>query len=87
MFKWHRFDVSSVAVDAKNEKVPPFSGKQRATLGGILAVAVAAFFGINVGLAATCVAVLLTGFRGADEGTSLKKVSWGTLLMITGVGF
>ena len=86
VFKWHKFAPAPVSSGAENEKVPSFTGKQWATLVGILAVAVMAFFGINVGLAAICVAVLLTVFRCADEGAALKKVSWGTLLMITGVG-
>ncbi len=85
VFKWHKFTVVTAA-GTENEKVPPFTGKQWATLAGIAVVAVLAFLGINVGLAAVCVAVLLTIFRCADEGAALKKVSWGTLLMITGVG-
>ena len=55
-------------------------------MAGIALVAVMAFLGINVGLAAICVAVVLSLLRCADEGAALKKVSWGTLLMITGVG-
>lgn len=86
VFKWHKFTVAPAAQGAEGEKVPPFTGKQWVTLLGISAVAVMAFLGINVGLAATCVAVLLTVFRCADESAALKKVSWGTLLMITGVG-
>jgi len=86
VFKWHKFVPAPVSSGAENEKVPSFTGKQWATLVGILAVAVMAFLGINVGLAAICVAVLLTVFRCADEGAALKRVSWGTLLMITGVG-
>ena len=85
VFKWHKFTPAPVA-EGEEEKVPPFTGKQWATLAGIAAVAVMAFLGINVGLAAICVAVLLTIFRCADEGAALKKISWGTLLMITGVG-
>ncbi len=84
VFKWHKFKVTTVA--GAEEKVAPFTGKQWATLGGIAAVAVMAFLGINVGLAAISVAVILTIFRCADEVAALKKVSWGTLLMITGVG-
>ena len=86
VFKWHKFVAPAAANGTEEEKVPPFTGKQWATLGGIAAVAVMAFLGINVGLAAVCVAVLLAVFRCADEGAALKKVSWGTLLMITGVG-
>ena len=85
VFKWHKFKVTPAAKSAE-EKVSPFTGKQWMTLGGIAAVAVMAFLGINVGLAAISVAVLLTVFRCADEVAALKKVSWGTLLMITGVG-
>ena len=86
VFKWHKFVPDPQAQLKQNEKVPGFTGKQWATLLGVVAVAVAAFFGINVGLAAICAAVLLIVFRCADEGAALKKVSWGTLLMITGVG-
>lgn len=85
VFKWHKFSAP-VIEGAEAEKVPPFSGKQWATLGGIAAVAVMAFLGFNVGLAAISVAVILTVFRCADEVAALKKVSWGTLLMINGVG-
>ena len=86
VFKWHKFTPAPAPEGAENEKVPPFTGKQWATLAGIVVVAAMAFLGINVGLAAVCVAVLLTVFRCADEGAALKKISWGTLLMITGVG-
>ena len=86
VFKWHKFVPDPQAQLKQNEKIPAFTGKQWATLLGVVAVAVAAFFGINVGLAAVCVAVLLIVFRCADEGAALKKVSWGTLLMITGMG-
>ena len=86
VFKWHKFTPAPADTDAEAEKVPPFTGKQWATLVGIVVVAVMAFLGMNVGLAAVCVAVLLTVFRCADEGAALKKISWGTLLMITGMG-
>lgn len=86
VFKWHKFQMPALSQAAKEEEVPAFTLKQWITLAGIAAVAVMAFLGINVGLAAICVAVLLTVFRCADEGAALKKVSWGTLLMITGVG-
>ena len=86
VFKWHKFTPAPAAVGEEKETVPAFTGKQWATLAGIAVVAVMAFLGINVGLAAVCVAVLLSVFRCADEGTALKRVSWGTLLMITGVG-
>lgn len=86
VFKWHKFTPAPAFAGAADEKVSPFTLKQWATLAGIVVVAVAAFLGINVGLAAVCVAVLLTVFRCADETAALKKISWGTLLMITGMG-
>ena len=43
-------------------------------------------FGINVGLLAFAASVLLIIARAADESAALKKVPWGTLIMITGVG-
>ena len=86
VFKWHKFKPAPESQLNQNEKVPAFTGKQWITLVGIVVVAAAAFLGINVGLAAVCVAVVLTVLRCADEGAALKKVSWGTLLMITGVG-
>lgn len=85
VFKWHKFKAPSTT-ESVGEKVPPFTIKQWATLAGIAAVAVMAFLGFNVGLAAVSISVLLTIFRCADEIAALKKVSWGTLLMITGVG-
>lgn len=86
VFKWHKFKPAPESQLNQNEEVPAFTGKQWITLVGIVVVAAAAFLGINVGLAAICVAVVLTVLRCADEGAALKKVSWGTLLMITGMG-
>jgi len=86
VFKWHKFRMATPSEEAKEEMTPAFTGKQWITLAGIAVVAVMAFLGINVGLAAICVSVLLSVFRCADEGAALKKVSWGTLLMITGMG-
>ncbi len=86
VFKWHKFRAMPPASETNEEKAPAFTAKQWITLAGIALVAVMAFLGINVGLAAICVAVVLSLLRCADEGAALKKVSWGTLLMITGVG-
>ena len=86
VFKWHKFQPVPLSQEAEKEETPAFTTKQWITLAGIAVVAVMAFLGINVGLAAICVAVLLSVFRCADEGAALKKVSWGTLLMITGMG-
>lgn len=86
VFRWHRYTPTPIAAQDDSDQMPSFTGKQLLTLVGIGVVAAAAFFGINVGLSAICVAVLLTAFRCADEGNALKKLSWGTLLMISGVG-
>jgi len=83
VFKCHKFQN----VSAEKEDIPRFTGKQMATLISILLVAVCSvLFNTNVGLLAFAAAVLLTIFRCADEGAALKKVPWGTLIMITGVG-
>jgi len=88
VFKWHKH--KNLSADGQNptmESTPAFSGKQLATLAGIVVVAVlTAAFGFNVGLASFAVAVLLTVFGCADEGAALKKVPWGTLMLVTGVG-
>ena len=86
VFKWHKFQPAPHSQETDKEEVPAFTTKQWITLAGIGVVAVMAFLGINVGLAAISVAVLLTVLRCADEGAALKKVSWGTLLMISGMG-
>lgn len=83
VFKCHKFQT----VAASNEAVPKFTGKQLLTLICILLVAVCSVvFGINVGLLAFAASVLLIIARAADESAALKKVPWGTLIMITGVG-
>lgn len=88
VFKWHKQKTAGIAGVAAGEAAKaPFTGKQIATLIGILAVAaVSAVFGINVGLVSVVVSVILLLMRAADEGAALKKVPWSTLLMITGVG-
>lgn len=86
VFKWHKQTDIAPASNAA-EPIPAFSWKQWTTLGGIIAVALlSTVFGINVGLAAFAVSVVLTICRAADESAAFKKVPWGTLVMITGVG-
>ena len=86
VFKWHR-QKDAVSQSETNAPIPAFSWKQWLTLAGILAVAlVSTVWGVNVGLAAFAVAVVLTVCRAADETAAFKKVPWGTLVMITGVG-
>ena len=91
VFKWHRKKQLATQQDTAT---PPFSAKQIATLLGVLVVAVVATVcsisetlpDVNVGLLSLAVAVVLTLFKVADEGAALKKVPWGTLIMITGMG-
>ncbi|MBO5020057.1 MAG: hypothetical protein J6J13_02135 [Clostridia bacterium] len=86
VFKWHK----AKNIDSNNgttEALPSFSVKQIVTLVAVCAVAaVTTIFGINVGLVALVAAVILCVFRCSDESAALKKVPWGTLIMITGVG-
>ena len=78
--------------DAKTdsgEPIPAFTWKQWATLGGIVGTAaLTAIPGleVNVGLAAICMAVILTAIGAADETKAIKSVPWGTLIMIGGMG-
>ena len=91
VFKWHKKTLTG---QQGATTTPPFSAKQIATLLGVLVVAVVATVcsisdtlpDINVGLLSLAVAVILTLFKVADEGAALKKVPWGTLIMITGMG-
>lgn len=84
VFKWHK--KASVPTNPGDASTP-FTAKQWATLAGIVIVAVVStVFGVNVGLVSLSVSVVLTLFKAADEGAALKKVPWGTLIMITGVG-
>ena len=85
VFKWHR-QTDITGGDRGEEVIPAFSWKQWLTLAGILSVALFTVLGVNVGLAAFAVAVVLTICRAADEAAAFKKVPWGTLVMITGVG-
>ena len=86
VFKWqtHKTLKSESSQDAQT---PKFTFHQYLTLAGILITALlTALFKINVGLAAMAVSVVLTVAGAANEGAALKKLPWGTLVMITGVG-
>lgn len=84
VFKWHKIKG---AASAETEKAPAFTWKQWATLAGIVATALlTVLLDINVGLVGISVSVLLTVIGAAEEGAALKKVPWGTLIMIAGVG-
>ena len=72
------------AAKAQTEK---FSTKQIVALCGILAMLILIIFvNVNIGLAALFVAALLIVFRVADDGVCIKKLPWGTICMVLGVG-
>jgi len=67
-------------------ELPAFNRNQKITLAGIsVMVVLVMFFHFNVGLTSFFVAAVLSFLRVADEAEALKKVPWGTLLLIGGV--
>lgn len=55
-------------------------------IGVAVMVVMVVAFGVNVGLASFLIAAILIAVGVVDEKRSLKKVPWGTLLLICGVG-
>ena len=84
-FKGHKVKAPLGNVsEAKTEK---FSTKQIVALLGIVAMLVLIIFvNVNIGLAALLVAAVLVVFRVADDGVCIKKLPWGTICMVLGVG-
>lgn len=73
--------------DSHLMKAEPFSFGQWITLLGILGMVVLVlFFRMNVGLASFAMASILVFLKVSDEMEALKKIPWGTLLLICGVG-
>ncbi len=71
----------------RHEQTPPFNAKQKITLAGIgIMVVLVMLYKINVGLVGFAVAAALSFLRVSDEAEALKRIPWGTLLLITGVG-
>ena len=67
--------------------IPAFNREQIITLIGIAGmVGLVLLFKVNVGLASFTVAMVLSFLRVSDEEQALKKIPWGTLLLICGVG-
>lgn len=67
--------------------IPAFNKEQIVTLIGIAGmVGLVMLFKVNVGLASFTVAMVLSFLRVSDEEQALKKIPWGTLLLICGVG-
>ena len=66
---------------------PSFARQQVITLAGIMGMVVLVlFFHINVGLASFGVAAILSFLNVSDETAALRRIPWGTLLLICGVG-
>ena len=74
-------------VPVEKEADEKFTWKQWVTLFGIVATALlTVLLNINVGLVAIAVSVALTMLGCANESAALKKLPWGTIIMIAGVG-
>ena len=83
VFKCYRFK----SVSMETETSQKFTWKQWVTLAGILATALlTVLLDINVGLVGISVSVVLTMLGCANESAALKKMPWGTIIMIGGVG-
>ena len=78
--------VRADRVDMEAEPVQRLDRHQGITLGmiGVLILGVI-FGGFNVGMAAFAAAVLLSLLRAADDHDAIKKMPWGTILMVCGV--
>ncbi len=75
------------AANSLNQPTPAFNAKQKITLAGIaVMVFMVMVLHFNVGLVGFAVAAALSFLGVSDEGEALKRVPWGTLLLITGVG-
>jgi len=69
------------------DDIPAFNRNQIITLAGIaVMVFLVLVLKVNVGLTGFAVAMVLSFLRVADEGEAIKRIPWGTLLLITGVG-
>lgn len=87
---WFSFKGNKVKVPLGNiseARTESFSTKQIVALCGILAMLVLIIFvNVNIGLAALFVAAVLVVFGVADDGICIKKLPWGTICMVLGVG-
>jgi di/tricarboxylate transporter len=68
------------------QTVSGLDGAKLSTLVGLLALAISALvFKFNIGLVAMTVAVVLAMFAPAAQKAAIDKVSWSTVLLITGI--
>ena len=79
-------------VEVEAEPARRLDGHHMLTLGVIAALIVTAIAcqlfdvaGFNIGLAAITAAVVLALLRAADDGEAIKRMPWGTILMVCGV--
>jgi di/tricarboxylate transporter len=73
-------------VEMEAEPVRSLDRNQLATLGMIAVLILGVIFGgFNIGMAAFAGAVLLSLLRAADDGEAIKRMPWGTILMVCGV--
>ena len=73
-------------VEMSAEPVQKLDRHQAITLGMIGALILGVIFGgFNIGMAAFAAAVLLSLLRAADDHDAIKKMPWGTILMVCGV--
>jgi len=87
VFKWHTYKHVPLEGGKAKTDSEKFSPIQWMTLGGILLVAVLVLItGVDVGMLSFAVGLVLLIFKAADDGAVIKKLPWGTLVMISGVG-
>jgi Na+/H+ antiporter NhaD/arsenite permease-like protein len=79
-------------VEVEAEPAKSLDGHQLLTLGVIAALVITAIAcqllevqGFNIGLGAFTAAVVLALLRAADDGEAIKRMPWGTILMVSGV--
>ena len=73
-------------VEVEAEPVRKLDRNQIATLGMIAVLILGVIFGgFNIGMAAFAGAVLLSLLRAADDAEAIKRMPWGTILMVCGV--
>ena len=73
-------------VEVEAEPARKLDRNQIATLGMIAVLILGVIFGnFNIGMAAFAGAVLLSLMRAADDGEAIKRMPWGTILMVCGV--
>jgi di/tricarboxylate transporter len=73
-------------VEVEDEAVRSLDRHQVLTLAMIALLIVGVIFGsFNIGMAAFAAAVLLSLLRAADDAEAIKRMPWGTILMVCGV--